>query len=103
MKEKKDDLLKELDASKKEKVHHYSKKDVTQFANSMKEKISRLNDEELNNYLKFFIKGVKMTPKEMTVRFTFALPEPTSSSFLMVPRDGIEPPTRGFSVHCSTD
>jgi len=25
------------------------------------------------------------------------------SSFLMVPRDGIEPPTRGFSVHCSTD
>jgi len=25
------------------------------------------------------------------------------SSFLMVPRDGIEPPTRGFSVRCSTD
>ena len=22
---------------------------------------------------------------------------------LMVPRDGIEPPTRGFSVLCSTD
>ena len=103
LKEKKDDLLNELDALKKEKVHHYSEKDVIQFANSMKEKISSLSDEELNNYLKLFIKGVKMTPKEMTVHFTFALPEPTLSSFLMVPRDGIEPPTRGFSVHCSTD
>jgi len=25
------------------------------------------------------------------------------SAFCMVPRDGIEPPTRGFSVRCSTD
>jgi len=36
--------------------------------------------------LKFFIDAIKLTPEEMTVRFTFALPDSSLSSFLMVPR-----------------
>jgi len=36
--------------------------------------------------LKFFIDAIKLTPEEMTVKFTFALPDSTLSSFLMVPR-----------------
>jgi hypothetical protein len=27
----------------------------------------------------------------------------TDAALQVVPRDGIEPPTRGFSVRCSTD
>jgi hypothetical protein len=36
--------------------------------------------------LKFFIHTIKVTPEELSVHFTFSLPEPTLSSFLMVPR-----------------
>ena len=103
LKIKKEDLLNELEALKSEKAKPYSEKDVVAFANSIKEKIKSLTDEELNHYLKFFIRTIKVTPEEMSVYFTFTLPDSTLSSFLMVPRDGIEPPTRGFSVRCSTD
>jgi hypothetical protein len=33
----------------------------------------------------------------------FATPPNCLEALLMVAQDGIEPPTHGFSVHCSTD
>ena len=35
--------------------------------------------------MKFFIDVIKLTPEEMTVRFTFAPPDSSLSSFLIVP------------------
>ncbi|MGC9125610.1 MAG: recombinase family protein, partial [Caldisericaceae bacterium] len=99
LKAKKDDFLNELESLRSEKAKPYSEKDVVEFTNSIREKMKSLGDEELNHYLKFFISSIKVTPEEMFVHFTFSLPEPTLSSFLMVPRGGIEPSTRGFSVH----
>jgi hypothetical protein len=80
-------LLNELEALKNEKAKPYSEKDVVEFANSIKEKMKSLTDEELNHYLKFFIRTIKVTPEEMSVYFTFTLPDSTLSSFLMVPRE----------------
>ena len=100
---KKEDFLRDLELLKSESVKPYSEKEISVFANSIKEKIKSLTDEELNHYLKLFICAIKVTPEDMTVYLTFTLPDSTLSSFLMVPRDGIEPPTRGFSVRCSTD
>ncbi len=84
---KKEDLLRDLELLKSESVKPYSEKEILGFANLIKEKMKSLTDEELNHYLKFFISAIKLTPEEMSVYFTFSLPEPTLSSFLMVPRE----------------
>jgi hypothetical protein len=52
--------------------------------------------------LRFEIKGAAGSPAEYRRRGRRA-PGPAYGVGLMVPRDRIELPTRGFSIHCSTD
>ena len=52
--------------------------------------------------LKFF--GQKSLPETSMVQVAdFKLELPRCQEGALVPRGGIEPPTRGFSVRCSTD
>ena len=50
---------------------------------------------------KFFIKEINRVSALM--EYNFIEKENKEVSKNMVPRDGIEPPTRGFSVLCSTN
>ena len=83
----------------------YKEKDIEEVVKIIKQGLENAEPEKLNHFLKIFINEIIVNEDKLEFHYTFPKLEGDSSdlsAFCMVPRDGIEPPTRGFSVRCST-
>ena len=84
----------------------YREKDIEEVVKIIRQGLEDADPEKLNHFFKIFLDETIVNGDKLEFHYTFPKlkgDSPDLSAFCMVPRDGIEPPTRGFSVHCSTD
>ena len=103
LKGKKETLISRLTQIEEEIPYEFNEKDIEEVVKIIQEGLSNSDSGKLNVFLKIFIDKVVVFKDRIEIFYTFPQVKNSQVAFCMVPRDGIEPPTRGFSVRCSTD
>jgi hypothetical protein len=102
LKEKKEALISRLIQIEDSIPCEFSEKDIEEVVKIIQDGLNNSEPERLNSFLKIFIDKIVIFKDKVEIYYTFPQVNDSKVAFWMVPRDGIEPPTRGFSVRCST-
>ena len=102
LKEKKEALISRFSQIEDSIPCEFSEKDIEEVVKIIQDGLNNSEPERLNSFLKIFIDKIVIFKDKVEIYYTFPQVNDSKVAFWMVPRDGIEPPTRGFSVRCST-